>query len=314
MSHPVIEHPSAVLERIAAFIHNTPVFHQESLDEKLGAQVYLKGEHLQKVGAFKARGAVNALLQLPEEVRHRGAATHSSGNHGQALAWAGKKLGMPVYVVMPTNAPQAKRNAVAGYGATIVDCAPTLEARESTLAGVVAQTGATFVPPFDHAHIVAGQGTAAWELLQSHPDLTDIIAPVGGGGLLSGTLNTVVVSGKTIRVWGAEPEGAADAWESMEKGVRMPLTNTQTICDGLRTSLGEIPFALLNKRVTGILRVADAATVDAMHWLFERTKQVVEPSGAIALAAIMVNQPTFAGKKVGVILSGGNTDLATLPF
>lgn len=314
--HPfeVIEHPQEVLHRIGGHIHRTPVIQQHSLNLRTGAEVLLKAEHLQKVGAFKARGAVNAVLQLPEEVRKRGVATHSSGNHGQALAWAAAMLGIPAWVVMPTNAPVIKRNAVMGYGAVVVECEPTLDARERTLQQVAAETGATFIPPYDHPHIIAGQGTAAWELLHEHPDITDIVAPVGGGGLLSGTLVAALRYNPQVRVWGAEPTGADDAWQSMASHQRVPQTNPQTVCDGLRTSLGELPFELLHGRVAGILRVNDADTLQAMHWLFERTKAVVEPSGAIGLAAVWAHAAQFRDRRVGVILSGGNVDLAQLPF
>jgi threonine dehydratase len=310
----VIEHPAQVLNRIGTWVHTTPVIQQASLNREVGCAVYLKAEHLQKVGAFKARGAVNALLQLPEETRSRGVATHSSGNHGQALAWAASMLGIPAWVVMPTNAPEIKRKAVLGYGAMVVPCEPNLAAREQTLNAVTAETGSSFIPPYDHPHIIAGQGTAAWELLQEHPEITDLIAPVGGGGLLSGTLMAALRHSSSVRVWGAEPAGADDAWHSLATHQRVPQTNPNTICDGLRTSLGELPFELLHGRVSGIVRVEDADTMAAMRWLFERTKAVVEPSGAIALAAVMANQAQWQGQKVGVILSGGNVDLAHLPF
>jgi threonine dehydratase len=292
--------------RLGGLVHRTPVLRCTTLDERSGATVFLKSEHLQKVGAFKARGAMNAVAQLPTDV-HR-VACHSSGNHAQALAWAAAQRGLAATIVMPSNAPSVKRAAVEGYGAEIVTCDPTLEARETTLSQVIESTGAVEIHPYDHPHVIAGAGTAALELLEDVPDLDVIIAPVGGGGLLSGT--ALAAAGATV--WGAEPLGADDAARSLAAGRLIPQTDPQTIADGLLTSLSDRTFGIISERVERIVTVTEAEIISAMRLLWERAKQVVEPSGAVAVAAVL--QGELRGRRVGVILSGGNVDLDALPW
>jgi threonine dehydratase len=279
-----------------------------------GARLFFKCENFQKVGAFKARGASNAVLALDDDAAGRGVATHSSGNHAAALAFAAAQRGITAHVVMPTSAPPVKRRAVVGYGAEITGCDPTLEARESTLEQVVKRTGATFIHAYDHPLVIAGQGTAALELIADVPDLEVVMAPVGGGGLMSGTAVAVAGSRPDIELWGAEPAGADDAFRSLRDGRRHPSVEPRTVADGLLTSLSERTFRILSARLRGILTVSDDAIVLAMRLLWERGKLVVEPSGAVPLAAVLEHGHRFAGRRVGLILSGGNVDLDHLPW
>ena len=285
-----------------------------SLDRQVGARVFLKCENLQKVGAFKFRGACNAVFSLPESDIERGVVTHSSGNHAQALALAARLRGIPAYIVMPHNAPAVKRQAVAGYGGKITFCEPTLEARESTQAQVMAETGATPIHPYNNHNVIAGQGTAALELLQEIPELEAIVAPVGGGGLLSGTATAATELSPRIRVIGAEPEGADDACRSLAAGKILPSVNPQTIADGLRTSLGDLTFPIIAKHVERIITVSEAGIIVAMKFIWERAKIIIEPSAAVAVAALWERKFDLAGMSVGVILSGGNLDLDRLPW
>lgn len=301
---PTREDVLAAARRLEGLVHRTPVLRCRTLDERSGATVFLKSEHLQKVGAFKARGAMNAVAQLPPDADR--VACHSSGNHAQALAWAAARRGLAATIVMPSTAPAVKRAAVEGYGAEIVTCDPTLEARETTLAQVLETTGAVEIHPYDHPHVIAGAGTAALELCQEVPDLDVVVAPVGGGGLLSGS--SLAVTGATV--WGAEPAGADDAARSLAAGRLIPQTDPRTIADGLLTSLSDRTFGIISERVERIVTVTEEEITDAMRLLWERTKQVVEPSGAVAVAAILRGE--LAGRRVGVILSGGNVDLDTL--
>jgi len=280
----------------------------------VGAQVFLKCENLQKVGAFKFRGACNAVFSLPENEAARGVVTHSSGNHGQALALAARLRGIPAHIVMPHNAPAVKKAAVAGYGGRITFCEPTLEARESTQAQVTARTGATVVHPYNNYQVIAGQGTAALELLQDVPDLEVILAPVGGGGLLSGTAIAATELSSRIRVLAAEPEQADDAFRSLAAGQIIPSVNPQTIADGLRTSLGDLTFPIIAKRVERIITVSEAGIISAMKFIWERAKIIIEPSAAVAVAALWERKLDVTGMSVGVILSGGNLDLDRLPW
>lgn len=302
--------------RIAPFAHRTPVQTCETLDLMAGRRLFFKCEHLQKVGAFKFRGACNAVMKLPDDVARRGVATHSSGNHAQALALAAKLRGIAATIVMPSNAVAAKRRAVEGYGAKVVECAPTLAARESTAARVVAETGATLIPPYDHADVIAGQGTAALELLAQVEGLDAIVAPVGGGGLVSGTCVAVEGSRLAVRVFAAEPNGADDAARSKAAGRLIPQTDPRTIADGLRTSLGELTWPVIRDRVERILTVDEEAIVAAMRLAWERAKLLIEPTSAVAIAAVLSEE--FRGltgiERVGVILSGGNVDLDALPW
>lgn len=301
-------------ERIRPYIHNTPVMTCESLDQRVGAQVYLKCENFQKVGAFKFRGACNAVFSLSDEEAARGVCTHSSGNHAQALALAARMRGIPAYIVMPENAPQVKKDAVAGYGGQVTFCAPTLEAREATLRRVYEKTGANVVHPYNDKRVIAGQGTAALELLDSIPDLDLILTPVGGGGLLSGTAIAATGMRTDIRVIGAEPEMADDAYRSMQEGKIVSSVNPKTIADGLLTSLGELTFPIIRERVEQIVTVSEQGMIDSMKFIWERAKIVIEPSAAVAVGVLWEQKIDLRGLKVGVILSGGNVDLGKLPW
>lgn len=301
-------------QRIKPYIHRTPVMTNESLNQKVGVQVFMKCENLQKVGAFKFRGASNAVWSLTDEEAARGVVTHSSGNHAQALALAAKMRGIPAYIVMPSNAPQVKKNAVAGYGGQITFCEPTLEARENTMEGIRLSTGATVVHPYDNEKVIAGQGTAALELLEDVPDLDVIIAPVGGGGLLSGTSIAATETKKGIRVIAAEPEMADDAFRSMQAGKIIPSVNPKTVADGLLTSLGVLTFPIIRERVEQIITVSEAGIIEAMKFVWERAKIVIEPSAATVIAVMWEKKIDLTGLRVGVILSGGNVDLERLPW
>ena len=305
----------AAADRVRPYVHRTPVVTSRSLDALVGAELRFKCENLQRAGAFKYRGACNAVLSLPEAEARRGVATHSSGNFAQALALAARTRGIPATVVMPRTAPRVKVEAVRGYGAEIRFCEPTLAAREAALAEVVAATGAVFLHPYDDPRVIAGQGTAALELLEQAEGLDAVIAPVGGGGLLSGTALAVHGRDPSIRVLAGEPSGADDAWRSLREGRIVPSVAPDTIADGLLTSLGRNTFPILRVHVAEVVRVDDALIVEAMRLLMERTKLVVEPSGAVGLAALLALGPDgLRGCRVGVVLSGGNVDLAALPF
>jgi threonine dehydratase len=300
--------------RIQPYIHRTSVLTSESLDKKVGAQVFLKCENLQKVGAFKFRGACNAVFSLTEEEAERGVCTHSSGNHAQALALAARMRGIPAYIVMPNNAPSVKKNAVAGYGGQITFCAPTLEAREATLTRIYEKTGANVVHPYNDARVIAGQGTAALEFLEDVPGLDVIIAPVGGGGLLSGTSIAATETKKGIRVIAGEPEMADDAYRSIKSGTIVPAVKPGTIADGLLTSLGSLTFPIIQERVEQIVTVSEQGIVDAMKFVWERVKIIIEPSAAVPVAVLWEKKIDLTGLSVGVILSGGNVDLEKLPW
>lgn len=301
-------------QRIKPYIHHTPVMTNESLNQRVGAQVFMKCENLQKVGAFKFRGASNAVWSLTDKEASSGVVTHSSGNHAQALALAAKMRGIPAYIVMPSNAPQVKKNAVAGYGGQITSCEPTLAARESTMESIRQRTGATVVHPYDNEQVIAGQGTAVLELLENIPDLDVIIAPVGGGGLLSGTSIAATEMKKGIRVIAAEPEMADDAFRSLQAGEIIPSMNPKTVADGLLTSLGSLTFPIIKERVEQIVTVSESGILDAMKFIWERAKIVIEPSAATVIAVLWEKKIDLTGKKVGVILSGGNVDLEKLPW
>jgi threonine dehydratase len=301
-------------QRIQPYIHRTPVLTSESLDTKVGARVFLKCENLQKVGAFKFRGACNAVFSLTEEEAERGVCTHSSGNHAQALALAARMRGIPAYIVMPNNAPSVKKNAVAGYGGQITFCAPTLEAREATLTRIYEKTGANVVHPYNDARVIAGQGTAALELLEEVPDLDVVIAPVGGGGLLSGTSIAATETKKGIRVIAGEPEMADDAYRSIKSGRIVPAEMPRTIADGLLTSLGSLTFPIVQERVEQIVTVSEQGIVDAMKFVWERVKIIIEPSAAVPVAVLWEKKIDLSRLSVGVILSGGNVDLEKLPW
>jgi len=301
-------------ERIAGKVHVTPVLTSHTLDEQCEARLYFKCENFQNCGAFKARGATNAVFALPDALAARGVATHSSGNHAAALARAAQLRGIRAFLVMPDNTAQAKRAAVARYGGEITWCAPNLAARESTARQVVAATGATLVHPYDDLAVMAGQGTAAAELLSQVPELDVILCPVGGGGLLSGTAVAAKTLKADIRVMGVEPAGADDAARSFRAGRIFPSVNPNTIADGLRSSLGTLPFAEIRQRVDDITTVTEEAIVRAMRQLWEVLKIVVEPSGAVPYAALLAPPSALRGKRIGLILTGGNLDLDHLPW
>jgi threonine dehydratase len=313
-SDPTLEDVLAAAERIRPYVHRTPVMTSGAIDGIAGARLHFKCENLQKVGAFKARGATNAVLALDNEAAARGVATHSSGNHAAALAYAAQIRGVPAHVVMPRTAPPVKKAAVAGYGAEITECEPTLGARESTLEAVVARTGATFIHAYDNPGVIAGQGTASLELITEVPDLEVVMAPVGGGGLMSGAAIAVAASRPDVELWGVEPAGADDAFRSLRDGCIHPSVNPTTIADGLLTSLSDRTFRILSEGLQGILTVSDEGIVRAMRLMWERMKIIVEPSGAVPLAAILEYPDTFAGRRVGLIISGGNADLGNLPW
>jgi threonine dehydratase len=286
----------------------------ETLDSLAGTQLFFKCENLQKMGAFKARGATNAVFSLTDAEARKGVATHSSGNHGAALALAAKLRGIPAHVVMPTNAPQAKQESVRRYGGNVVFCEPTLEAREQTVERVIAATGAILIHPYNDLRVMAGQGTSAIELLEDHPDLDLILCPVGGGGHLSG----VAVAAKSlkpgIRVIGVEPQGADDAARSFRGGHIIPMTNPNTIADGLRSSLGDKTFAEIRRHVDDIVTVPEEAIIAGMRRIWEVMKIIVEPSGAVPYAAIVAERLPVQGQKIGIVLSGGNLDLDRFPW
>ncbi len=311
---PTLNDIRQAAERIRPYAHRTPVLKNESLSQKVGAQVFLKCENLQKVGAFKFRGACNAVYSLSNEEAARGVCTHSSGNHAQALALAAKMRGIPAYIVMPNNAPSVKKNAVAGYGGLITFCEPTLEARESTLDRIRLDTGANVVHPYNDERVIAGQGTAALELLEDYPDLDVIIAPVGGGGLLSGTSIAATEIKKGIRVIAGEPEMADDAFRSIKAGVIIPSKNPKTIADGLLTSLGTLTFPIIQQRVEQIITVSEMGIIESMKYVWERAKIIIEPSSAVAIGVLWEKKIDLSGLKIGVIISGGNVDLEKLPW
>jgi threonine dehydratase len=302
----------AAHERIRPFVHRTPVLTCSAIDSLAGARVFFKCENFQKVGAFKFRGATNAVQSLTDAAAARGVVTHSSGNHAAALALAARRRGIPAYIVMPSNAPPVKRDAVAGYGGRITACEPTQPARESACAELVRSTGATLVHPYDDDAVIAGQGTAALELLEDVPDLDAILAPVGGGGLLSGTLIAAKGVRPGIRVIGCEPAKADDAAASLREGRIVPARPPVTIADGLRTSLGTRTFPIIRELVETIALVEEAEILSALRLMLERMKVVVEPSSAVPLAALLNRPLDLAGKKAGVIVSGGNLDVSPL--
>ena len=300
--------------RIKGSVHRTPVLTCAAVDRLAGASLFFKCENFQKVGAFKIRGATNAVLSLSDKEAARGVATHSSGNHAQALALAARLRGVSAYIVMPEGAPAVKRAAVQGYGAEIITCEPTLQAREETLAAVVERTGAIFVHPYDNEYIIAGQGTAAVELLEEVPALDVVMAPVGGGGLLSGTALAVKALAPDVRVIAAEPAGADDAARSLAAGRIIPSIDPDTVADGLLTSLGERNFPIIREHVSAIWTVRDPDIIAAMRLIWERMKIIIEPSAAVCPAVVLARPDEVAGLRIGVILSGGNVDLDRLPW
>ena len=311
---PAFEDVLAAAARIAPHAHATPVLHSRGIDAIAGCALHFKAEPLQRAGAFKFRGACNAVWSLDEATAARGVVTHSSGNHGGALALAARTRGIPCHVVVPEGAVAAKLAAIEAYGAILHRCAPTIAAREAMCAQVQADTGAELVHPYTDPRVIAGQGTAAMELLGAVGALDALVVPVGGGGLASGTAIAAHALAPACRVFGAEPSGAADTFESLRRGEHVTDFVPDTICDGLRGTLGAPDFELLREHRVEVLTVEDAATVAAMRLLWQRMKLLVEPSSAIALALVLGNRERFSGQRVGVVLSGGNVDLDALPW
>lgn len=303
-----------VHENIRPYIHNTPVITSRLLNEMSGADLFFKCENFQRMGAFKMRGAMNAILNLPKTQQEKGVVTHSSGNFAQALSLAAKSIKIPAYIVMPSNAPQVKKDAVKGYGGQITECPPTLAAREEAAQMIVKKTGAAFIHPSNDLDVIYGQGTAALELLQEQPDLDVVVTPVGGGGLIAGTALAVHYFGKNCKTVGAEPFEADDAFRSLQSGKIEENEAANTIADGLKTQLGDKNFPLIRNLVSEIIRVEEKEIIAAMKFIWERMKIVVEPSSATALAAVLREKEKFKGQKIGIIISGGNVDLQKLPF
>jgi threonine dehydratase len=314
MIFPSLADIKAAHERIQPFIHRTPLMKSEAINTIAGCEIYFKCENFQKVGAFKARGAANAVVKLSDAEKQNGVATHSSGNHAAALARAASVAGIKSYIVMPSNAPEIKKKAVREYGGEIIECEPNLLARETTLKDVVNWTGATFIPPYDYMDVIEGQATCALEMWEEGIPFDTIIAPVGGGGLLGGTALTTKYLSPSTKVIAGEPEGADDAYRSFHAKKLIPMEGPKTIADGLLTSLGKINFAIILAQVDDILTVTDEEMIEAMRLIYERMKIVIEPSCAVPLAALLKHKDRFRGQKVGIILSGGNVDLAKLPF
>jgi len=304
----------AAHERIRPHIHRTPVFTNNSLDELSGAELYFKCDNFQKAGSFKIRGATNTVEQLTIEELNRGVATTSSGNHGAALSMAVTRLGGKTKVVMPNNTPEIKINNVERNGGEVVWCEPEQESRESVLKELIEKTGAVVVHPYNDERIMAGQGTCAKELLEDHPELDVIVSPVSGGGLLSGTLLSSKALKDDIQVFGAEPAEADDAYRSLKLGKIVPNETINTICDGLRAQIGGLTFPVISDLVDDIITVTEEEIIDSMRMIWERLKMIVEPSSSITLGAVLKNKDKFNGKKVGLIISGGNVDLDQLPW
>lgn len=300
--------------RIGPFVHRTPVLTCRSLDVMAGARLFFKCENFQKGGAFKIRGATNAIFSLAEEEATRGVATHSSGNHAAALALAARWRGITAHVVMPEGSSPAKQRAVVEYGAHVVSCKPTVEAREKGLRDLVERTGAVVIHPYNDYRVIAGQGTAAMELCEEIPDLDMVLVPVGGGGLLAGTCVAVSAVSPATSVVGVEPQVADDARRSLLAGEIIASTYPVTIADGLRTSLGDLTFPIIQRHVKGILTVSEGCIARAMRTIWERMKTVVEASAAVPFGAVIDNSSLFRGKRVGIIISGGNVDLERLPW
>ena len=314
MRLPILADILAAHSRIKSFVHKTPVMKSQKLNELFNCELLFKCENFQKVGAFKFRGATNAVLSLPDEDKQKGVVTHSSGNHAAALALAARMNCIKANIVMPENAPVVKKNAVAGYGAEITFCKPTLQAREETTFGIMEKTGATLIHPYDNFNVICGQGTAALELLNESGDIEIVIAPIGGGGLMSGTSACVKGMNSNIMVIGAEPLNANDAFISFNTGILTPSVNPLTCADGLLTSLSELTFSVIRNNVDQILTAKEETIIECMLLVWERMKIIIEPSSATVLAVVKENPDLFKGKKIGLIISGGNVDFRKLPF
>ena len=311
---PILEDMRTARARITPHIHVTPVLTSRMLDELSGAELFFKCENFQKAGAFKARGASNAVFGLSDEQAARGVATHSSGNHGTCLSYAAKQRGIPCTVVMPRTAPQAKKDAVMGYGGRVVECEPSTSSREAVFAKVVAETGAEFVHPYNDHRVIAGQATCSAELIEQVEDLDGVVAPIGGGGMVSGTSLTLSGLAPQMKIYAAEPEQADDAFRSFKAGHIIADDAPNTVADGLKVPLKELTWHFVQKQVTDILTASEEEIVEAMKLIWKRLKIVMEPSSAVPLATILKNPQIFAGKRVGVIVTGGNVDLDKLPW
>lgn len=311
---PTLEEIQAAHKAIEPYVHCTPVLNCESIDEQTGASIYFKCENFQKVGAFKIRGATCAVLALSNSEKRNGVATHSSGNHAQALALSAKLHAMPAYIVMPKTAPKIKQTATVGYGANVVLCAPTVTDRKRTLEAIVDKTGATYIPSFDDYNVIAGQATAAKELIEATPNLDIIMAPIGGGGLISGTALSTHYLLPNAQVIGAEPKAVDDAYRSFLTGIKSVNQTTSSIADGLLTNISDKTFEIIKQHVDDIITVDEEEIVVAMRLIWERMKIIVEPSAAVSLAAVLQQKDRFIGKHIGIILTGGNVDVEKLPF
>lgn len=311
---PTLEDMHIARERIKPYVHRTPVLTSRMLDEMTGASLFFKCENLQKAGAFKARGATNAVFSLTDEQAARGVATHSSGNHGTCLSYAAGQRGIPCTVVMPRTAPQAKKDAVRGYGAKVVECEPSTSSREAVFAKVVGETGAEFVHPYNDHRVIAGQATCSAELIEKVMGLDAVVAPIGGGGMISGTCLTLSSLAPRVKIYAAEPEQADDAYRSFKAGHIIADDAPETIADGLKVPLKELTWHFVQRHVADILTASEQDIVDAMKLIWKRLKIVMEPSSAVPLATILKNPSLFAGKRVGVIITGGNVDLDKLPW
>lgn len=311
---PTLADMQAAHERIRPYIHRTPVLTSSFINALVGAELFFKCENFQKAGAFKARGASNAVFGLSDEQAARGVATHSSGNHGTCLSYAAGRRGIPCTVVMPRTAPQAKKDAVRGYGGKVVECEPSTSSREAVFAEVVAETGAEFVHPYNDPRVIAGQATCSKELLEEVDGLDAVIAPIGGGGMVSGTCLTLSNLAPGIRIYAAEPEQADDAYRSFKAGYIIADDAPDTVADGLKVPLKDLTWHFVKNHVTDILTASEEEIIDSMKLIWKRMKMVMEPSSAVPLATILKNKHVFAGKRVGIIITGGNVDLDKLPW
>lgn len=314
MKVPTFKEVQKAYLKIREKVHRTPVMSSKKVSERAGGELFFKCENFQKVGAFKFRGATHAVGNLSDEEAEHGVATHSSGNHAQAVALAAKQRGISAHIVMPENAPVVKVNAVRDYGANITFSKSTQEGREATLNEVIQETGATFIHPYDNPDIIMGQGSAAIELLEDQPDLDIILAPIGGGGLISGTAIAASGFSPDTKVIGTEPEVANDAYLSFKTGERHPVQSTDTVADGLRTSLSKLTFRCIQQHVDEIVTVTEDEIIDAMRFIWERMKIIIEPSSAVPIAAVFNGSVDIKNKKAGIIISGGNMDLNSLPW
>lgn len=311
---PTYDDVIAAHERIAPYIHRTPVLTSSYINSLAGAELFFKCENFQKAGAFKARGASNAVFGLTDEQAAKGVATHSSGNHGTCLSYAAGRRGIPCTVVMPRTAPQAKKDAVRGYGGRVVECEPSTSSREAVFAEVVAETGAEFVHPYNDLRVITGQATCSRELMEQVEGLTSVVAPIGGGGMVSGTCLTLSTIAPQVKIYAAEPEQADDAYRSFKAGYIIADDAPETVADGLKVPLKENSWHYVQNHVTDILTASEEEIVEAMKLIWKRMKIVMEPSSAVPLATILKNKELFAGQRIGVIITGGNVDLDKLPW